>query len=101
MKKKEPVTTAELGMIVYHESIYDGKEQMKVVGIRTTEVELEGDYSGGTNNVIQKDWMPTKGLFRYRKVCEEVEKNGSCQLHNVHCSYPSCEPYVNINEDKI
>jgi len=29
----------------------------KVVGIRETEVEIEGDWSGGTHNVIQKDWV--------------------------------------------
>ena len=56
MTRKEPLSTPELDMIVFHESIYDGKECMKVVGVRHEQVELEGDYSGGTNNVIQKDW---------------------------------------------
>lgn len=94
MTRKEPLLTPELDMIVFHESIYDGKESMKVVGIRHDQVELEGDYSGGTNNVIQKDWLPIKGLFRLRKVCSEIEKYGSCQLHNLHCGYPNCEPYL-------
>jgi hypothetical protein len=52
-----------LGMTVYHKDIYWGKESMKVVGIRENEVELEGDYSGGTHNVCQKDWVSIEGLL--------------------------------------
>ena|ERR1017187_1326871 len=98
MTKREDVLKPELGMMVFHETLYHGKELMKVVGIRETQVELEGDYSGGTHLVCQKDWLPIKGLFRLRKVCEQNEKFGTCQLPNVHCGYPNCEPYVNINE---
>lgn len=94
MTKKEEVLKPELGMRVYHEKIYNGNEKMTIVGIRMTEVELEGDWSGGTHPVIQKDWMPIKGLFRLRKVCEQQEKFGTCTLPNVHCGYPGCEPYV-------
>tara|TARA_B100000767_G_C19258660_1_gene326297 strand:- start:76 stop:282 length:207 start_codon:yes stop_codon:yes gene_type:complete len=53
----------KLGQKVYHKDIYWGKEQMKVVGIRETEVELEGDYSGGTHNVCQKDWESLEGVL--------------------------------------
>jgi len=81
-------------MRVYHKDIYEGKEPMKIVGIRKTEVELEGDYSGGTHNMIQRDWHPIKGLFRLRKVCEQVEKFGRCTLHNLHCGAPDCQPYI-------
>lgn len=52
-----------LNKTVYHNKIYWGKEPMKIVGIREKEVELEGDYSGGTHNVIQKSWMPINGLM--------------------------------------
>lgn len=55
----------KLGMNVYHKRLYDYHEQMKIVGIREFEVELEGDYSGGTNNVCQKDWLPIEGLSLY------------------------------------
>jgi len=41
MTKKEQLLKPELGMIAFHESISDGKEAMKVVGIRYDEVELE------------------------------------------------------------
>ncbi len=92
--KKEIVTSPALDMSVFHEEIYSGNELMKVVGIRKHEVELEGDYSGGTQPVTQKQWMPIEGLFRLRKVCEQIEKYGSCQLHNLHCAYPNCEPYL-------
>jgi hypothetical protein len=92
--KKEEVLRPELGMRVFHETIYNGKEPMKVVGIRETEVELEGDYSGGTHLVRQKEWLPIKGAFRLKKVCEEHTKLNGCQLHNLHCGYPNCEPYL-------
>lgn len=95
MNKREDVTVATLGMMVFHDKIYEGKEPMKVVGIRETELELEGDYSGGTHNVKQKDWMPLSGTFRLRKCCAEKLKPEGCQLHNLHCGYPDCEPYVN------
>ncbi len=94
MTRKEEVMLPELDMEVFHEDIYNGKERMKVVGIRKAEVELEGDYSGGTHNVVQKDWLPLKGLFRLREVCPEKAKPEGCQLHNLHCGYPNCEPYV-------
>jgi hypothetical protein len=92
--KKVQVIKPELGMQVYHEKIYDGKERMTIVGIRATEVELEGDWSGGTHNVTQKDWISINGLFRLRKVCEQHQKFGTCTLPNVHCGYPDCEPYI-------
>lgn len=65
----------KIGMMVFHKDIYNGKEIMKIVGIRETEVELEGDYSGGTHAVTQKDWLLIEGLFRL--------------------------PYTNINGNKI
>ena len=81
-------------MNAFHESIYHGKECMKVVGIREKEVELEGDYSGGTHAICQKDWLPIEGLFRLRKVCTNCENGKTCPLPNVHCAYPDCEPYL-------
>ncbi len=53
----------KLKQIVYHKKLYWGKEPMKVVGIRENEVELEGDYSGGTHAVCQKNWLPLKGVL--------------------------------------
>lgn len=52
-----------LGQKVKHRNIYNGSEIMTVVGLRFTEVELEGDWSGGTHSVTQKDWMPIKGTI--------------------------------------
>ena len=37
---------------------------MKIVGILEDKLLLEGDFSGGTNNVIQRDWLPIKGTSR-------------------------------------
>ena len=94
MTKREQVDNPVLDMRVFHETIYNGKEPLKIVGIRKTEVELEGDFSGGTHNVTQKDWLPLKGTFQVRKVCEEKAKPGGCQLHNIHCAYPNCEKVI-------
>lgn len=81
----------ELGAKVYHKDIYDGKELMEIVGIRKTQVELEGDYSGGTHAVCQKDWLSIEGIiFPPKKVCPE-KINGSCPHHNLHCNFPDCE----------
>jgi hypothetical protein len=50
--------------IVYHRSVYEHKEPLKVVGITEDKLLLEGDYSGGTHNVCQRDWLPIKGTSR-------------------------------------
>lgn len=77
MTKREIELQPVIGMKVFHEAICNGKECTTVVGIRKEEVELEGDYSGGTHNVIGQCWFPIKGLFRLIKVCIEVEKYGN------------------------
>lgn len=51
----------KIGDIVYHRSVYEHKEALKVVGITEDKLLLEGDYSGGTHNVVQRDWLPIKG----------------------------------------
>lgn len=65
-QKVNDMTHKELKLrhLVYHQQIYNGKEPMKIVGVRETEVELEGDYSGGTHNVRQSSWMPIKGIIK-------------------------------------
>jgi hypothetical protein len=56
----------KLGLTLFHKKIYCGKEPMKVVGIREKEVELEGDYSGGTHRVCQKSWQPIEGVLLFK-----------------------------------
>lgn len=51
----------KIGMIVYHRDVYEHKEPMKIVGLTEDKIHLEGDYSGGTHNVCQRDWHPIKG----------------------------------------
>jgi hypothetical protein len=53
----------KFGQEVWHKDVYWGHEKMKVVGLREDSVELEGDWSGGTHNVCQRDWMPIKGVL--------------------------------------
>lgn len=53
----------KLGKQVFHKEIYNGKEPMEIVGIRKDTVELQGDFSGGTHNVCQKDWFSISGII--------------------------------------
>lgn len=69
MSEKQNSTAAQplpfiIGQTVYHRRIYNHREPLKIVGITETELELEGDFSGGTHNVCQKDWLPIKGTSR-------------------------------------
>ena len=53
---------------VYHKNIYNGREQMTITGMKVDimgqlMVELEGDYSGGTHNVCQREWYYADGLL--------------------------------------
>lgn len=70
---------------VYVEGLYYGHEPFKIVGIREDQVELDGDFSGGTHNVRQKDWFKDDRCFVISTVCEEQLRAGGCQLPNVHC----------------
>jgi len=70
---------------VYVEGLYDGKEPFKIVGIRENQIELEGDFSGGTHNVTQKDWFSDEKCFVISTVCPEQLKPNGCQVHNIHC----------------
>lgn len=75
-----------IGQKVYHKEIYDGKELMTVVGIREIEVELEGDYSGGTHNVCQKDWLPIDGVIETNKCCAKGFRLGyTCPFNYMGC----------------
>lgn len=53
-----------IGDFVYHRSVYEHKERLKVVGILEDKLLLEGDYSGGTHNVSQRNWVSIKGTSR-------------------------------------
>ena len=66
----------ELGQTVYHRSVYEHKEPLKIVGILEDKLLLEGDFSGGTHNVTQRDWLSIKGVSRiynhkYKQECRE------------------------------
>lgn len=79
---------------VYIEGVYRGREPFKIVGIRENQIELEGDFSGGTHNVCQKDWFDDNRAFVISTVCEEQLKPKGCQKHNLHC----CGGGLVINE---
>lgn len=70
---------------VYVNSVYNGHEPFKIVGIRENHIELEGDFSGGTHLVCQKDWFRYDETFMVKTLCEETLKPNGCQIHNVYC----------------
>lgn len=51
-----------LGDKVTHDEVYNSKEVFEVVGIRATELELRGDWSGGTHTVKADGWMKIEGI---------------------------------------
>lgn len=66
----------ELCQTVYHRSVYEHKEPLKIVGILEDKLLLEGDFSGGTHNVVQRDWLPINGVSRvynhkYKQECRK------------------------------
>lgn len=52
----------KLNSIVYHVDVYNYKEPLRVVGIREDQLELEGNYSEGVNNIRKKQWLPISGV---------------------------------------
>lgn len=67
-KPEEPKPVLTLHQKVYHKEIYKGEERMTITGMKVDTqgklmVELEGDYSGGTHNVCQREWFYTDGLI--------------------------------------
>ncbi len=55
----------QLGDRVTTEYYYHG-EVFEVVGIRKDELELKGDWSGGTHNVVQIGWYPVEKCKKYQ-----------------------------------
>ena len=53
--------------------------------LHDVQVELEGDFSGGTHNVCQKDWFDDDKVFVVSTICDEQLKSNGCQVHNVNC----------------
>lgn len=58
--------TLKIGDVVYHRSVYNHNEPLIIKGITEDKLLLEGDYSGGTHGVSQRDWLPIKGTSRIR-----------------------------------
>jgi hypothetical protein len=74
----------EIDMTVYHKDVYDGHEPLKVVGIRKDTVELEGDYSGGTHAVCQKDWLSISGVLFEKSEPKEPSPLVSLNLEDIN-----------------
>lgn len=61
---EQPRHTFQLGEKVYHRNVYEHKEPLRIVGILEDKLLLEGDFSGGTHGVTQREWLPIKGTSR-------------------------------------
>ena len=53
----------QIGQKARHKELYRGRETFEITGIKSTEVLLKGDFSGGTHPVENESWMPIKGLI--------------------------------------
>lgn len=51
----------KIGMIVYHRDVYNYREALEVVSLKQNEMEVEGDFSGGTHAIRQRSWLPIDG----------------------------------------
>lgn len=92
MKKKQ----YQLGQTVYHKNVYNYKEPLVVKGITETKLLLEGDYSGGTHNVNQQDWLSIEGVsfienYGFKKQC----RNSAVTISEL------LKPITNRNQDTI
>jgi len=76
----------KIGDIVYHRLVYEHKEPLKVVGITEDKIMLEGDYSGGTNNVCQREWMPIKGISRIYNHAFKVKARLDATTLSIPCA---------------
>lgn len=111
--KRKDIKIPELDMMVYHDKIYNGTELMKISGIKKRsspskepiyEIELEGDYSGGTHIICQRSFLPLEGAHVYKQVCTQqlLGAPNGCQLHNLHCNFPDCEKVkIPIDRSKV
>lgn len=67
----------QLDQTVYHKDVYDYKEPLIVKGITENKLLLKGDFSGGTHNVSQQDWLSIEGTshiknYGYKKKCRDI-----------------------------
>lgn len=82
-------TRLKFGDTVYHMDMYEGREPLKVIRFRRDEIELEGDFSGGTHNVCQADWFSMNGLLlesmapTEKKEAKENNQNETKKLYNI------------------
>ncbi len=68
---------------------YYDDEIFEVVGIRENELELKGDWSGGTHNVCQKSWYPIEK-------CRTANEAKSIAIENIAKAYAA---YAAKHED--
>jgi len=87
----------KLDQVVYHKDVYDYKEPLKIVGIRKDELELEGDYSGGTNQTVGQSWLPIEGVSEVYEYGRKVDMRNDAQKVGVKhvSSYKNNEEMMN------
>jgi hypothetical protein len=83
----------ELNKTVYHKDIYDGQREVRIVGIRADEVELQGTWE------YQKGWHPIEGVLFERPKTEEEKVNIDLKSINGHEILKFLEEQLKDNDD--
>lgn len=78
-----------IGQRVYHRNVYEHRQILEVIGITKDEILLEGNYSGGTHCLRQRQWHPIKGtsvvydyMFKYKIRKDAIEMLASSVYDN-------------------
>jgi len=53
-----------------------------------SEIQLEEISSDRFNELVSFKF-PSE--LKKKKICPNLDENGNCPLHNLHCAYPDCE----------
>lgn len=94
MEKKIYETGPYFGMECYHDAL-SPETKVKINGMRESHVELISLETGKQLEFLLGDtWFPKSHIYRKRKECENKRATGNCNLPNVHCRWPDCEPFV-------
>lgn len=63
----------KIGMTVYHRDVYNYREPLEIVSLTQNEMEVEGDFSGGTNVIRQRLWLPYDGTSLICNYGDKIE----------------------------
>jgi len=75
----------KIGSKVFHKEVGNGKNLLEVVGIRRTQIELDGDFSDNEKHRYQISWMPIDGILYSESnnaiTDEDIEFMQACNMY--------------------